>query len=69
MVNKEMSLKCIVGFDECIWKGNYHEVCEEIKSISKETKLKDVKSLYIPPGFSDLPVYLHTEENFKGKYA
>lgn len=30
-----MSLKCIVGFDLCGYKGNYHEVCEEVASIKK----------------------------------
>merc|ERR1711982_15713 len=69
MVNKEMSLKCIVGFDKCGYRGNYHEVCEEIKSIKTETKLTDVKSLYIPQTFGDLPVYLHTKENFQGDHA
>lgn len=63
---QNMSTKCVILFDECKFKGNWIEVCEEIAHIQKETDLEKVRSLYIPKKFDD-KVYLHTQPNWKGK--
>jgi len=62
-----LSKHCVVLFSECGFRGEHIEVCDDVANIKEEKDFENPRALYIPDGFTHLPVYLHTEVNFQGK--